>query len=43
MTFELPRLLFDYYSNRSIENSFEPLRRNGSKLFCILPHFVRHT
>ena len=30
MTFDLFRLLFDYYSLRSIENSFESLRRNGS-------------
>ena len=43
MTFELFRLLFDYYSFRDRENSFEPLRRNGSKLFCIPPYFVRHT
>ena len=34
MTFDLFRLLFDYYSLCSIENSFEPLRRNGSKLFA---------
>ena len=43
MTFDLFRLLFDYYSLRSIENSFEPLRCNGSKLFCILLYFVCHT
>ena len=35
--------IFDYYFLCDRENSFEPLRRNGSKLFCILPHFVRHT
>ena len=40
MTFDLFRLLFDYYSLRSIENSFEPLRRNGSKLFYIPSDFV---
>ena len=33
----------DYYSLRSIENSFESLRRNGSKLFYISLYFVRHT
>ncbi len=43
MTFDLFRLLFDYYSLRSIENSFESLRRNGSKLFYISLYFVRHT
>ena len=43
MTFDLFRLLFDYYSLCDRENSFEPLRRNGSKLFCIPPYFVRHT
>ena len=30
MTFELFRLLFDYYSFRDRENSYELLRRNGS-------------
>ena len=43
MTFDLFRLLFDYYTLCDRENSFEPLRRNGSKLFCILPYFVYHT
>lgn len=43
MTFELFRLLFDYYSLCDIENSFEPLQCNGSKLFYIPPYFVHHT
>ncbi len=43
MTFDLFRLLFDYYSLRSMKTVFESLRRNGSKLFYISLYFVRHT